>query len=135
MIELFKSVFGTKIEEADGLNQLEREAIVDLLVLSMYSDNHIAMAESALVNEVAESFSWDAVTSFEAYINASIARVRSVKNDAVTRAGFIEFAAERIESTASKQKAVKLCARIFESDSDFSKAERAVYEEIKSGLQ
>ena len=100
----------------------------------MYWDNHIATAETALINETAESFSWESVTYFEEYINQAISRVRNVKNVAESRSEFIKFAGDRLETGSAKKTATHLCARVFESDSDFSEAEKATSAQIAKTL-
>ena len=97
----------------------------------MYWDNHIATAETALINETAESFSWKSVTYFEEYINQAILRVRNV---AESRSEFIKFAGDRLETGSAKKTATHLCARVFESDSDFSEAEKATSAQIAKTL-
>ncbi len=44
-MKIFEKLFHKNAKTKDELNQTEREAIVDLLTLGVYADNHLSLAE------------------------------------------------------------------------------------------
>lgn len=98
------------------LPQSEREAIIDLLHLCLYADAHISLSESGFINDVVNTIGWDQKLSFSSYESRSIAAARSARSDDITKKQFIEYAAERLQSKASKDLALSLCTDLMAAD-------------------
>lgn len=58
----------------DGLQQSQREAIVDLLNYCMFADNFVARAEKQMVSTTGAALDWDRNISFEVYEGGSIGK-------------------------------------------------------------
>jgi hypothetical protein len=101
---------------APQLLQSEREAIIDLLHLCLYADAHISLNEGDFISNVVKKIGWDTNLSFSAYEARSIAAARAAKTDDVSKKDFIDYAASRLASKASKSLAVSLCNDLFSSD-------------------
>lgn len=101
---------------AEQLPQSEREAIVDLLHLCLYADAHISLKEGEFISDVIEVIGWDTHLAFSTYENRSIAAAREARSDDKSKKEFIEYAASRLNSKASKELAVSLCTNLFGSD-------------------
>ncbi len=52
---------------SDGLVQNEREAIIDLLLLGIYQDNHLSLAEDQVFHTEVDAFQWESTTAIEIY--------------------------------------------------------------------
>lgn len=55
-MKIFEKLFrsGNTKEKNDGFTQKEREAVVDLLLLGVYADNHLSLAENEAFDSVTE---------------------------------------------------------------------------------
>jgi len=58
------------------LTQPQREAITDILVLTMYSDGHLSLLEDANLKKKIENLNWEEGQSSSMYLNQSIANAR-----------------------------------------------------------
>jgi hypothetical protein len=115
---------------AAPLPQSEREAIVDLLHLCLYADAHISLREGEFISDVVEVIGWDTNLSFSAYEQRSISAARAARTDETSKAEFIQYAADRLKSSSSKELAVALCADLFSSDGTHER-ESALLAKIK----
>jgi hypothetical protein len=61
-----------------NLNQGQREAIVDLLLLGLYADRHIAVSEQEFLAEAMATFGWDEFCSPDIYLQRVVPTVREV---------------------------------------------------------
>ena len=95
-------------ETADGLEQAQREAIVDLLLLSRYMDNYPALQEDNVFNEEVESFDWDSGTHLEDYVKNVTSRVRNIRSSKDARISFLESVSERLQDLDVKGRALEL---------------------------
>lgn len=96
-----------------SLSQPEREAIIDLLLLAAYADNHLSYNESQEFDEATESIGWDSSTSLSVYLSQATDRARQARGD---EKPFIEFVAQRLNTPASKDRALELLNRLFIAD-------------------
>jgi hypothetical protein len=126
--------FKNQKKPAAPLPQNEREAIVDLLHLCLYADAHISLKEGEFIADVVEVIGWDTKLSFSAYEQRSIAAARAARVDEKSKKEFIEYAAERLTSTGSKDLAVSLCADLFASDGT-QEREAGLLAQIRASLK
>lgn len=115
------------------LTQTEREAIIDLLLLAIYADNHISHAETVELDNTVDSIGWDSGSDVELYINGATARARSARQNQETKSEFIDYVAERLSTTANKQRALDLLNRLFIADGK-SDEEAVLFALIESKL-
>ena len=108
--------FSSAKPSADGLTQPQREAIADALHYLVYADNHIASREGEFVSDAIEGLAWDASLSFSAYEVRSIAAARHAKENAAARAEFFAFIAARLDTPASRDKALALARGLVWAD-------------------
>ncbi len=109
-------LFKTTSEPRDGLTQVEREAVVDVLHYSIYSDNHIALAETELVEGALDSLDWDPAVALTTYEAHSIATVRIAKESPGGHEAFLASVSERLRSPRSRQHALDYAARVIALD-------------------
>jgi hypothetical protein len=105
-----------KNQPKKDLAQSEREAIVDLLHLLLYADNHLSLKEGRFIADVVEVIGWDLNLSFSSYEARSIAAARAARADEKSKVNFIEHARARLESTASRELALNLCGDLAAAD-------------------
>lgn len=113
--------------------QSEREAIVDLLIMAIYVDNHLSLAESAELEESAGVLGWESVTDLDTYISTATARARNARSDEGLRGDYIAFAAERLAGAAAKERALELLDKVFLADGK-NDVEAAFLEQVEAAL-
>jgi hypothetical protein len=108
--------FQPKTAVKDGLTQPQREAIADLLHYCMYADNHIALAEAAVITDVVSTFAWDPNISFESFEARSIAAARAAKESPDGRKTFLDAINQRLTTARSRTLALEVCKKLFVAD-------------------
>lgn len=58
-----------------------RKAIIELLFLSLYMDDHLSLAEDEVLNEALESLGWESPVPRERFIFAAFASAREATAD------------------------------------------------------
>lgn len=117
------------------LPQKEREAIVDLLHLCLYADAHIALQEGEFIADVVDVIGWDTQISFSSYESKSIAGARLAKESPESKAEFLSYASERLQSKESRALALELCKQLSSSDGSTAEKEASLLNEIRAALK
>ncbi len=120
--------------QSDGLQQAQREAIVDLLHYCMYADNLVALKEDSFINNVAASLSWDPRISFETYEGSSIGNARRAKESAAYREEFLRSVAARLENQSTRELALGLVKDLFSADANLSAQETQSLPALRKAL-
>lgn len=89
-----------------GRNQGQTEAMVDLLLLGMYSDSLISLAENDFIEQAAQQLPWDSGISLSGYLQRVIPKVRAVKGNLEKEGEFLQGIAERLGDAEAKQTAL-----------------------------
>ncbi len=118
----------------DGLNQTQREAIVDLLHYCMFADNLVALKEDQFINTVAATLSWDPNISFETYEGGSIGNARRAKESADYRATFLKSVAARLGSKEVRELALDLVKQLFSADANMPEKETQLLPTLRNAL-
>ena len=125
-MKFLKGLFGSSKDSSGRapLKQDEREAILDLLLLGIYFDNHLSLGESQEFESVVDSIEWESSLSITVYIYDATVRVRSARTSEEAITEFIEHVARRLSSNDSREYAFELLNRLFRTDgkSDTKKA-------------
>lgn len=130
----FSRLFNQKSATKDGLTQPQREAIVDLLHYCLYADNHIALAETEVLDKIVSTLTWDPKTSFASYEGRSVATARAAKEDAGSREEFLASIRARLDEPEARKLAFDLCKQLFVADGVQSDKETVVLARIQQLL-
>ena len=134
MLNIIKTLFGHKETASDGLQQLQREGLIELLLIAMYADNKLTLNEDEMIKRQAESFCWDSGIYIDGFIEQATARVRDVHSISEKRLAFFQQIAEKLEDVETRQQAYNLCLQLFLSDGEQSVEETTFAGEIKSAF-
>ena len=116
MIDVFKRILGKEATQAESFTQPQREALLDLLLLGMYADNMLSMAENQFLDDEMEELVWDSLTSPSAYLSAAIHRVRTAEEDIEKRNALLQSIKERFGDVHGKQGALLVLKDLLASD-------------------
>jgi uncharacterized tellurite resistance protein B-like protein len=130
----FSRLFNQTSAVNDGLTQPEREAIADLLHYCLYADNHIALAETEVLESIISTLSWDPNSSFASFEGRSVAAARAAKEDASAREEFLKSIRARLTEAEVRTLAFDLCKQLFVADGVQSDKETVVLARIQQLL-
>ena len=130
MRDIIRRFFSDR-ETSDGLDQAQREATIDLLLLCMYADNDLDLNEERIINRVSQRFAWKSETRLDDYIKTATAGVLGIIDSEEERAAFISGVSKRLKNSEAKFRAVKLCKLLFYSDLYLHTQEEAFIKEIE----
>ena len=112
--------------------QAQREAMVDLLLWSMYADRRIALPENDHLDQLPESLPWDAVTPFSVYVGAALARVRDVLSDPVLADRFLDDIYERLGTGDMRRRAHEASVHLAQVDGQVAEEEALFLDRIRT---
>ena len=135
MSSLLKKLFGKPEAPKDGLNQPQREAIVDLLNYCMYADDFVMLAEDRLIADTVAKFNWDPKIPFDQFDARSIGNARNARESQVYRDQFLTSIRDRLGTAAVKGRALDLCQELFIADGARSDEEDAVLQNLRKLLE
>jgi hypothetical protein len=113
MQDFFQKLFK---QHSSDTNQAQREALVDLCLLGMYSDTRVSLAEQDFLNAESAQMQWESGISFDLYLQTTIAKVRAVKNDPLKTQELIQDIARRLGSDEFKRKAISELEQMLSTD-------------------
>jgi hypothetical protein len=130
MLDIFQTFLGAKA----GQSQSQTEALVDLLLLGIYSDNLISLAESDFIDQESEQLPWESGISFGGYLQRVIPKVRAVKGNPEKESEFLLDVAARLGDSEAKQRALDELTALLASDG-LVQLEATFVEQVKTALQ
>ena len=120
-------------EEARNLNQEQREALIDLLLLGMYADNLISIAENQFIEDEVQELHWESGISLSAYFASAYHKVRDARENEAQRQELIRDIGRRLGDDDTKRGVLHVLKSLFEAD-ETVKEEETLLEEIQSIL-
>lgn len=111
MFEFLKNLF-----EGNNFIQEENEALIDLLLLAMYSDFHLAKEEEETLDEELLFMDWKSVHSQEDYVSASVIRARDAVEDPVLTLAYLRVIAARMTEPDFRKKAKESLYAVLKAD-------------------
>lgn len=130
MLERLKGLFG-KVDEA-AMTQPQREAMVDLLLWTMYADRVLSLPENERIDQMQSELSWESVTPFAQYLSTSIARVREVLTDEEKADALMDGVYARLDSDAVRRKAYEAARQLAQSDGEIAEEEALFLERVRA---
>ena len=120
-----------------GASQQEREAVIDLLVMTMYADRFIDEAENDAIDRVAENIEGDAARPLVQYLNASIAKVRETLGHREQHDALLRDISERLNTDRMRKLAYDASRAVARADDEMADEEEQFLRTVKGvfGMQ
>jgi hypothetical protein len=115
------------------MTQSSREALIDLLFLSLYLDDHLSHAEDAALTSALDSLGWDSPHSREKAIYSAFSSAREMAADAIKAGEFINSRADVIKLHGDETVAITWLSRTLSSDG-LTYMEKGFLKQIESRL-
>ena len=117
-----------------SLTQPQREAIFDFLLLAMYADSALKLAENERIYEIVSGLGWESYQDPSKYSDLATARVRKASE---TDAGMREFLAAlsvRLENEDARTFALALLLRLLDADQQVDESEQSFHAAAKTAF-
>ncbi|MBU1238333.1 hypothetical protein KKF84_09125 [Myxococcota bacterium] len=136
MLELLGRLFRRESDGVtlDGYVQMEREALVDVILLAMYADKHLAIEEQRLMKRETASLQWKSVVPLENYVHEATSKVRKAMESPALKKELLRSIQERFFSSESRARAFELCQDMLLADGIKTTEEIAFQEELREYL-
>jgi hypothetical protein len=131
MSSFLRRLFSTTASPSDGLNQPQREAILDLLNFCMCADEKLLVEEVITIDDEVQALSWDPAVDFWKFAAQSRERASAAVATPEARQAALASISDRLQTAEAKTNAIGLCQKVFHADGDFAQVERTVFLEIK----
>src|SRR5437773_9260124 len=135
MPSLIRKLFHKSEASKDGLTQLQREAIVDLLNYCMYADNFVFLAEDRLIADTVAKFNWDPKVPFDQFDVRSIDNARNATENPGYRDRLLASIRNRLDTATVKRQALDLCQELFVADGARSDEEDTMLQNLRELLE
>lgn len=123
---LFKRIGGAEAE------QKQREAMVDLLIWTMYADNVLSLPENDKIDQLTAEMPWDSTIPAQQYMLTSIARVRDAVEDSGASEALLEDIYKRLGSDAMRRRTYEACRDLAHADGEMAATEMHFLNTVKS---
>ncbi|MEB3215868.1 MAG: TerB family tellurite resistance protein [Nostocales cyanobacterium 94392] len=117
------------------LTQNEREAIIELMMMTMYSDKNLKLAEDEIIQKYVSNIKWESPLSLDFYFGKVTPKIRTALQDKEKMSDFLADINNRLESETVKTQVLQLCNDLAIADADFSSEEKELLEHISQVFQ
>lgn len=120
----------TKIQSFLGViakpesQQIEREAIIELMLMTMYIDKSLKLSEDEVLNKYLSGISWESPFSIQQFLGLATAKVRNALADKDKMKAFLEDINSKFTSSTIKQQAFEICGELAIADGNLTQSER-----------
>jgi hypothetical protein len=116
------------------LQQGEREAIIDMLLMGIYFDDHLSLSESEEFKSLTDLIGWESDLDISVYVDNTILRVRNVRSSEEALTEFIRYIAERLNSAGSRERALELLNRLLRTDGK-TDTENVFFKQVEAAFE
>lgn len=114
--------------------QDEREAVVTLMLVTMYADKKLTLEENATLHRYEKLIKWDSGMSLGYFFSNTIVTVRSAMRDETKLSALLADTCARIHSEAIRTLTIKACNDMAGADFKRETSELALLKRIVDGL-
>jgi uncharacterized tellurite resistance protein B-like protein len=116
------------------ISQDEREAVVTLMLVTMYADKRLTLEENATLRRYEKVIKWESGRSLSDFFGNTIATVRSAMRDENKLTELINGACDRIHSEAIRTLTIKACNDMVGADFKREISEKVLLQRIVTTL-
>ena len=98
------------------LKQEQTEAIIRLMLLAIYQDKKVTLAEGDDFHKRIYTLPWESGETIDLFVNRATAQVRNIKDDPTERSNFLKDQAALLEDADVNHYAIKQISALLQSD-------------------
>ena len=114
------------------LSQPQREAIFDFLLLGMYADGNLKLAENEQVFSLTERLGWESYQDRSEYSEMATARVRTAIETDASLSVFLTKLSAQLGDDDVKIFALGLLVKLLDSDKQTLESEAGLYQKAQA---
>ena len=115
-----------------NLSQPQREAIFDFLLLGMYADGNLKLAENEQVFSLTERLGWESYQDRSEYSEMATARVRTAIETDASLLVFLTKLSAQLGDDDVKIFALGLLVKLLDSDKQTLESEAGLYQQAQA---
>lgn len=115
------------------MTQPQREALIDLVLLSMFIDSHVSLKEGVGLDTAIEALGWESTKPRDIYILTATAKARVGADSDASVAAFIAQRAGVFADAESKQLALRTVGGML-ADDGVAESEAAFLKKLEAAL-
>jgi uncharacterized tellurite resistance protein B-like protein len=116
------------------LTQPQREATFDLLLLGMYADDKLRLAENEQLYNLLSPYGWESYLDPQKYSELATARARAAHETENGTTSFLMGISVRLEDDDVRKLALALLARLIEADHEATESEADYYQQARTAF-
>ena len=117
-----------------SLTQPQREAIFDFLLLAMYADSALKLAENERIYEIVSGLGWESYQDPSQYSDLATARVRKASETDADMREFLAALSVRLENEDARTFALALLLRLLDADKQVDESEQSFHAVAKAAF-
>ena len=117
-----------------SLNSDERNALLDALVLAMYSDGHLARTEDARIERMLNAMGFEAKSDRDRELDASVTRVRKYPNNQAAAREIVANLTNVFSKRGDRDAVIKALTELVSSDNRMATEETRFLEMVKAAF-
>jgi hypothetical protein len=119
---------------AQNMNQKQREALVDLLLLGMFADGWLKVSDDQKLRSVIEEIGWESYQTPDLYFQSAIAKARDAADTETGTRSRLKKINEGLASDDTRQLALERLERFLSLDNESALEESKFLELAKENL-
>lgn len=123
ILDRLRQLFDDSASDSDPFVQTQREALLDLLVWTMYVDHHLALTEREKIEHDAEAMPWTGKLSLGDFLDSAIVRTRDVMAGKRTGEEYLSDISERLGDQKTRQRGFRACEELVSVDGRLTEEE------------
>jgi hypothetical protein len=121
--------------DTTSFNDQQKQALVDLLVLGMYSDRRLTLAEDERIQGLLDAFGISSEYAREQFLDASITRISRKASSPETVGTCVAQLAVVFEAPVDRRQVLDLLSDLLESDSGLADEERDLLALVREAFE
>jgi hypothetical protein len=117
-----------------GFTDRQKERLLDLLILGMYADAHLARSEEARIQKLLDALQFPSPDARNQFADAGIARARAIVNSPESVSGAISEMAKEFAMPDVRKKAAEALELLLFSDSKMIEREREFLASVRNAF-
>lgn len=109
------------------MTQNSRQALIELLFLSLYLDNHLSLAEDDVLTDALNHLGWDSPHPRETFIFQAFAIAREASSDAMKTEAFLALRTDIIKTDGAAPQALTWLTKVLGADGISPSEERFLH--------
>lgn len=115
------------------MTQVTREALIELLFLSLYLDEHLSLAEDEVLANALDSLGWESAESRESFIFSAFSKARELFSCPIKTEEFLAARTVLIKQEGEEASAMIWLHRVLGADG-ISPTEQRFLSQLEAGL-